>query len=310
MANNRAAPDALPAPRDTQVDTFLAYLTVEKGLAANTIEAYGRDLASFCRYLATQEVKDAGAAGARHLIGFLTLLRDRGLSARSQARVLTTLRRFYRFLQREDALPGGDPTARLLLPKIGRRLPQAPSRAQVEALLDVPDAATPLGTRDQAMIELLYATGLRVSELVRLEVKQINLEAGFVRVRGKGGRERVVPLGSRAKDKVSTYLTTTRLLLLKGRSSPYLFLTRSAKPLTRQRFWQLLNHYARQNPQGGKVYPHALRHAFATHLLDGGADLRAVQAMLGHVDIATTQIYTHLSGERLREVHRKFHPRG
>jgi len=302
--------DSSPTVHDTQVDTFLAYLTVEKGLAANTIEAYGRDLAGFCRYLATQEVKDVDAAGARHLIGFLTLLRDRGLSARSQARVLTTLRRFYRFLQREDALPGGDPTARLLLPKIGRRLPQAPSRAQVAALLDVPDAATPLGTRDQAMIELLYATGLRVSELVRLEVKQINLEAGFVRVRGKGGRERVVPLGSRAKDKVLTYLTTTRPLLLKGRSSPYLFLTRSAKPLTRQRFWQLLNRYARQNPQGGKVYPHALRHAFATHLLDGGADLRAVQAMLGHVDIATTQIYTHLSGERLREVHRKFHPRG
>ena len=302
--------DSSPTVHDTQVDTFLAYLTVEKGLAANTIEAYGRDLAGFCRYLATQEVKDASAAGSRHLIGFLTTLRDHGLSARSQARVLTTLRRFYRFLQREDALPGGDPTARLLLPKIGRRLPQAPSRAQVAALLDVPDAATPLGTRDQAMIELLYATGLRVSELVRLEVKQINLEAGFVRVRGKGGRERVVPLGSRAKDKVLTYLTTTRPLLLKGRSSPYLFLTRSAKPLTRQRFWQLLNRYARQNPQGGKVYPHALRHAFATHLLDGGADLRAVQAMLGHVDIATTQIYTHLSGERLREVHRKFHPRG
>jgi len=302
--------DSSPTVHDTQVDTFLAYLTVEKGLAANTIEAYGRDLAGFCRYLATQEVKDVDAAGARHLIGFLTLLRDRGLSARSQARVLTTLRRFYRFLQREDALPGGDPTARLLLPKIGRRLPQAPSRAQVAALLDVPDAATPLGTRDQAMIELLYATGLRVSELVRLEVKQINLEAGFVRVRGKGGRERVVPLGSRAKDKVLTYLTTTRPLLLKGRSSPYLFLTRSAKPLTRQRFWQLLNRYARQNPQGGKVYPLALRDAFATHLLDGGADLRAVQAMLGHVDIATTQIYTHLSGERLREVHRKFHPRG
>jgi integrase/recombinase XerD len=307
---NRSTSDALPSTRDTQVDAFLAYLTVEKGLAANTIEAYGRDLASFCRYLATQEVKDASAAGTRHLIGFLTLLRDQGLSARSQARVLTTLRRFYRFLQREDALAGGDPTAHLLLPKIGRRLPESPSRTQVAALLDVPNATTPLGARDQAMIELLYATGLRVSELVRLEVKQINLEAGFVRVRGKGGRERVVPLGSRAKEKTLTYLNTTRPLLLKGRSSPYLFLTRSAKPLTRQRFWQLLNRYAQQSSEGGKVYPHALRHAFATHLLDGGADLRAVQAMLGHVDIATTQIYTHLTSERLREVHKKFHPRG
>jgi integrase/recombinase XerD len=174
----------------------------------------------------------------------------------------------------------------------------------------MPDAATALGARDQAMIELLYATGLRVSELVRLEVKQINLEAGFVRVRGKGGRERVVPLGSRAREKVLTYLNTVRPVLLKGRSSPYLFLNRSAKPLTRQRFWQLLRHYALQSTHGSKVYPHALRHAFATHLLDGGADLRAVQAMLGHVDIATTQIYTHLTSERLREVHRKFHPRG
>ncbi len=172
---NRSVLDALPSAHDAQIDAFLVYLTVEKGLAANTIEAYGRDLASFHRYLATQEVKDARVAGARHLIGFLTMRRDQGLSARSQARVLTTLRRFYRFLQREDALPTNDPTAHLLLPKLGRHLPEAPSRAQVEALLDVPDAATPLGARDQTMIELLYATGLRVSELVRLEVKQINL---------------------------------------------------------------------------------------------------------------------------------------
>jgi integrase/recombinase XerD len=160
------------------------------------------------------------------------------------------------------------------------------------------------------MLELLYATGLRVSELVRLEVKQINLEAGFLRVRGKGGRERVVPLGTRAREKILSYLDASRPQLLKGRSSTYLFVTRSAKPLTRQAFWRLLKQYALQSPEGGKVYPHALRHAFATHLLDGGADLRAVQAMLGHVDIATTQIYTHLTSERLREVHKKFHPRG
>ena len=295
---------------DVQVDAFLAYVTVEKGLAANTVEAYGRDLAALSRYLATQGVHDVRAAGSRHLIGFLTALRDHGLSARSQARVLTTLRRFYRFLEREEALPAGDPTAQLHPPKLGRRLPHAPSRAQVDALLDLPDAATPLGARNQAMIELLYATGLRVSELVGLQVKQTNLEAGFVRVRGKGGRERVVPLGSHAREKVLAYLNTIRPLLLKGRSSAYVFITRSAKPLTRQGFWRLLKQYAQQSPQGGALYPHALRHAFATHLLDGGADLRAVQAMLGHADIATTQIYTHLTSERLREVHRKFHPRG
>ncbi len=307
---SRASAGPPPSARDFQVDAFLASLAVEKGLAVNTVEAYSRDLTSFCRYLDTQGIQDPCSAGSRYLIGFLTVLRDQGLSARSQARVLTTLRQFYRFLQREDALPAGDPTAHLLLPKIGRRLPEVPSRVQVEALLDLPDAATPLGARDQAMIELLYATGLRVSELVGLEVKQINLEAGFVRVRGKGGRERVVPLGSRAREKVLAYLTVVRPVLLKGRASNYLFLNRSANPLTRQRFWQLLRQYALRSPQGGKVYPHALRHAFATHLLDGGADLRAVQAMLGHVDIASTQIYTHLTSERLREVHKKFHPRG
>lgn len=311
MTMKRSMAEPLPSTQDTQIDAFLAYITVEKGLAANTVEAYSRDLVEFRRYLSTQDVDDLSAAGSRHLIGFLTTLRERGLSARSQARVLTTVRRFYRFLEREDALPAGNPTTHLLLPKIGRRLPQAPSRKQVDAVLDIPDATTPLGARNQAMLELLYATGLRVSELVRLEVKQINLEAGFLRVRGKGGRERVVPLGSSAKEKLLAYLNTTRPLLLKGHStSPYLFLTRAAKPMTRQAFWQLLRQYTLQSPEKGAMYPHALRHAFATHLLDGGADLRAVQAMLGHVDIATTQIYTHLTSERLREVHKKFHPRG
>lgn len=299
-----------PSAQDTQVDAFLAYLVVERGLSANTIEAYSRDLSEFRRYMTTQEVQTLRAAGSRHLVGFLTTLRDRGLSARSQARVLTTLRRFYRFLEREEVLPGSNPTSHLLLPKIGRRLPQVPSRQQVDAVLDRPDVTTPTGVRDHAMLELLYATGLRVSELVHLEVKQLHLEAGFVRVRGKGGRERVVPLGSSAKDKLQQYLATARPQLLKGRTSSYLFLTRAAKPLSRQTFWRLLKDYALQSPEGGKFYPHAMRHAFATHLLDGGADLRAVQAMLGHVDIATTQIYTHLTNERLREVHKKFHPRG
>ncbi|MSQ46822.1 MAG: site-specific tyrosine recombinase XerD [Deltaproteobacteria bacterium] len=296
--------------QDTQVDEFLSYLTVERGLAQNTIEAYHRDLAEFCRYMAIQEEPTLRAAGSRHLVGFLGTLRDRGLSARSQSRVLTTLRRFYRFLEREEALPRSNPTSHLLLPKIGRRLPQVPSRQQVDAVLDRPDVSTPTGVRDHAMLELLYATGLRVSELVRLEVKQLHLEAGFVRVRGKGGRERVVPLGSSAKEKLEHYLATARPRLLKGRTSSYLFLTRAAKPPSRQTFWRLLKDYALQSPEGGKFNPHAMRHAFATHLLDGGADLRAVQAMLGHVDIATTQIYTHLSSERLREVHKKFHPRG
>ncbi|NOT57782.1 MAG: site-specific tyrosine recombinase XerD [Deltaproteobacteria bacterium] len=308
--SEQQSPGSSPSVHDTQVDQFLAYLTVERGLSRNTIESYHRDLAEFCRYMATQEESALRTAGSRHLVGFLGTLRDRGLSARSQSRALTTLRRFYRFLEREEALPGSNPTSHLLLPKIGRHLPQVPSRQQVDAVLDRPDESTPTGVRDHAMLELLYATGLRVSELVRLEVKQLHLEAGFVRVRGKGGRERVVPLGSSAKDKLDQYLATARPQLLKGRSSAYVFLTRAAKPLSRQTFWKLLKDYALQSPEGGKFNPHAMRHAFATHLLDGGADLRAVQAMLGHVDIATTQIYTHLSSERLREVHKKFHPRG
>jgi len=297
-------------PSDIQIDRFLAYITVEKGLAANTVEAYGRDLGELRRYLAAQNLNDLSAAGSRHIIGFLATLRDRGLSARSQARILTTLRRFYQFLEREELLTGKNPTAHLLLPKIGRRLPQVPSQQQVKAVLELPAHDSDLGIRNMAMLELLYASGLRVSELTRLEVKQVNLEAGFLRVRGKGGRERLVPLGSSAKEKIIHYLKTARPALLKGRASAYLFLTRSAKPMTRQAFWQLLRHYALQSSEGGKFYPHALRHAFATHLLEGGADLRAVQAMLGHVDIATTQVYTHLTGERLREVHKKFHPRG
>jgi integrase/recombinase XerD len=306
----KTANEAAPSVSDAHIDAFLSYITVEKGLAANTVEAYGSDLHEFHRYLASQDVKDMREAGSRRLVGFLTALRDRGLSARSQARMLTTLRRFYRFLAREEVLPNGDPTAHLLLPRIGRPLPHAPSRVQVEAVLDKPDAATPLGRRDQAMLELLYATGLRVSELVQLEVKHVNLESGFLRVRGKGGRERVVPLGSQAREKVQIYLNEARPALLKGRASAFLFVSRSAKPITRQAFWHLLKQYARRSAEGGKIYPHAFRHAFATHLLDGGADLRAVQAMLGHVDIATTQIYTHLTSERLREVHKKFHPRG
>ena len=244
------------------------------------------------------------------MIGFLTSIRERGLAARSQARILTVLRGLYRFLQREELLPGADPTAHLPLPKIGQRLPHTPSQAQIDVLLNAPDTSTPLGIRDRAMLELLYATGLRVSELVNLDLSQLNLEAGFVRVRGKAGRERVVPLGSQAKAKIDVYLDQARPALLKHRTSSFVFLTRSAKPLSRQGFWRLLKQYTKRVADGGAVYPHALRHAFATHLLEGGADLRAVQSMLGHVDIATTQIYTHLSNERLREVHRKYHPRG
>lgn len=304
---------------DTLLDAFLVYLTVEKGLSPRTVEVYSRDLRRFHEYLADHEIDDIRHAGSRHVVGFLGGLREQGISGRTQARVLTALRGLYGFLQREDELAGNNPTALLRLPKFGRPLPRVPSRQRVAALLSASDVDTPpdtaarrlLGMRNRTMLEVLYATGLRVSELVRLEVAQINREAGFVRVRGKGNKERLVPLGRQALNKLQHYFETVRPRLLKHRASNYVFLTRSGKPMTRNMFWRVVKQYAKRVPgDGGSLYPHSFRHAFATHLLDRGADLRAVQSMLGHVDIATTQVYTHVAAERLREVHRKFHPRG
>ena len=308
---HQASPSHRESARsDALLDTFLGHLTVEKGLTPRTVEVYSRDLHRFCAYLSVQDIADVRQAGSRHIVGFLSALHEQGVSTRTQSRVLTALRGLYRFLQRENELPGKNPTALLHLPKFGRALPHVPSQEQVDALISLPDATTPLGMRNQTMLEVLYTTGLRVSELVQLTVSQVNREAGFVRVRGKGNRERLVPLGTRALSQFQRYLDTVRPVLLKQRSSDYVFLTRSGKPLTRQAFWAMIKGCAKHNPEGGPVYPHSLRHAFATHLLEGGADLRAVQSMLGHIDIATTQIYTHLASARLREVHRKYHPRG
>ena len=302
---------AEPAAEDALLDAYLVYLTVEKGLSSRTVEVYSRDLHRFRTHLADQDVHDLRRAQSVHVIRFLGRLHEQGMSGRSQARVLTALRGLYGFLQRENELGDADPTALLRLPKFGRPLPRVPSRQRVDALLAAPKEDVPLEVRNRTMLEVLYATGLRVSELVKLEVAQINREAGFVRVRGKGNKERLVPLGRPALARLQEYFDTVRPVLLGERSSPYAFVSRSGKPLTRQMFWHVVKRYAKQNPDaGGALYPHSFRHAFATHLLDGGADLRAVQSMLGHVDIATTQVYTHVAGARLREVHRKYHPRG
>ena len=327
------------------VEDFLSYLAAEKGLAANTLAAYRRDLTAFVTHLRNSGVDRVEAAATRHLFSFLAALKARGLSARTQVRMLTTLRGLYRFLLQEEAIVT-DPALPLKLPRSPRPLPHALSHPQIEGLLRAPiqsishsviqsnsqpvnqsnsptdrlkdsptdrlpdSSADRLAIRDSAMLEVLYATGLRVSELVRLEVRQVNLEAGFVVVWGKGAKERAVPLGSHAREKVQQYLGSARPLLLKGRQSPFLFLTRQGKPMTRQGFWKLIKKYVLISGGEGGTSPHTLRHTFATHLLAGGADLRAVQAMLGHADIATTQIYTQVTRERLREVHRKYHPRG
>jgi integrase/recombinase XerD len=220
-----------------------------------------------------------------------------------------SIRGFYRFLVQEKILPA-DPAALIDLPKSGLRLPDVLSVDEVKRLLDTPDMTKPAGFRDAAMLEMLYAAGLRVSELIGLKLLDVNLEAGFVRVFGKGSRERVVPIGRYAREKIEAYLASSRPQLLRRATSAYLFVARAGKPMTRQGFWKLLKKYARQAGILKNVTPHSLRHSFASHLLEGGADLRTVQIMLGHVDIATTQIYTHVARDQLKTMHRKYHPRG
>ena len=294
---------------DARVDQYLNYLLVEKGLSKRTLESYSRDLARYHSFLLDNGVTNASEYDTTLILKHLIALRDSGLGARSRARHLVTLRGFYRFLVQENVI-GRDPTRLVDLPKISLKLPDVLSVEEVKNLLDTPDPKMPLGARNAAMIELLYAAGLRVSELVNLKLQDINLEAGYVRVWGKGSKERVVPIGYYARQTIDHYLETSRTTLLKNLISPYLFVARAGKPMTRQGFWKLLRRYAHKAGLLKKITPHSLRHSFATHLLEGGADLRAVQVMLGHVDISTTQIYTHVAKEHLKDMHAKYHPRG
>ena len=294
---------------DQMADQFINYLVVEKGLSSNTVAAYSKDIILYLESLTANGISDIADADMALVIKHLIDLRDAGLGPRSRARHLVTIRGFYRFLVREKILET-NPAQMVDLPKVGRKLPNVFEVDEVVRLLEAPDASKPLGVRDTAMLELLYAAGLRVSELIKVGIANINLEACFVRVLGKGSKERVVPIGQVAMKKIDAYLASGRPVLLKGRPSPYLFVTRSATPMTRQGFWKLLKQYAQKAGLSHKITPHALRHSFATHLLKRGADLRSVQVMLGHVDISTTQIYTHVAQERLKAVHTQYHPRG
>ena len=294
---------------DQMADQFINYLVVEKGLSSNTVAAYSKDIILYLDYLSANSISDIADADMGLVLKHLIDLRDSGLGPRSRARHLVTIRGFYRFLVREKILET-NPAQMVDLPKVGRKLPSVLEVDEVASLLETPDASKPLGLRDTAMLELLYAAGLRVSELIKVGIANINLEACFVRVLGKGSKERVVPIGQVAMKKIDAYLASGRPAILKGRPSPYLFVTRSAKPMTRQGFWKLLKQYAQKAGLSHKITPHALRHSFATHLLKRGADLRSVQVMLGHVDISTTQIYTHVAQERLKAVHTQYHPRG
>jgi integrase/recombinase XerD len=290
------------------IDSFLSMVAVEKGLAKNTIEAYSRDLCRLTEFLVSDGVFSWPELKPIHLRGYLSFLRRKGLSARSVARHVVTMRRLCRFLETEQRIRE-NPVPSVLLTPTPRKLPQTLSAEDIRALLSQPDTSDLLGSRDRAMLELMYAAGLRVSELVALESQQINFQGNYLTVKGKGAKVRAVPFGKWASEAVRRYLSEVRPRLLKGRSSSFLFVTRSGKPLTRQAFWKLVRRYALAGGVQKRVTPHTLRHSFATHLLEGGADLRSVQSMLGHADISTTQIYTHVNGARLKEVHRRFHPR-
>ncbi len=284
---------------------YLDYLTVEKGLAPNTIEAYQADLARLDRSLGRRRVEQAGRDD---LLRLMRKMRIEGRSPRSVARWVVAVRGFFNYLIAQGQIDQ-DPAAHMDAPKTWKSLPKVLDGADVEALMAVPDRSHPRGLRDVAMLELLYATGLRISELLRLRLGDIHLDAGYLRCWGKGSKERVVPLGSQADAAVQRYLAAGRPVLLKGRRSEFLFVNPQGGALSRQGFWKRIKRYGIEAGIAQPLSPHVLRHSFATHLLENGADLRAVQLMLGHSDISTTQIYTHVNRERLKRLYHDFHPR-
>jgi integrase/recombinase XerD len=290
---------------DDDLEAWLAHLAAERGLALNSLAAYRRDLAALKRGIGGRPL---AAAVEDDLLRSLRALRTAGKSPRSVARFLVAVRGFYAWLAREGAIVN-DPAARLEAPRGWKTLPKVLDGADIERLLDAPDRNDPRGARDAAMLEVLYATGLRVSELVGLNVGDLRLDAGYLRCVGKGSKERVVPMGAEAAASVSAYLASARDTLLARRKSDAVFIGRGGAPLTRQGFWKLIKAYGRKSGIKASLSPHVVRHSFATHLLENGADLRAVQMLLGHSDISTTQIYTHVNRERLKRLYRDFHPR-
>jgi integrase/recombinase XerD len=298
----RSAKAHLPAGFAAALQAFLDSLAVERGLSPNTIAAYERDLREHLAFLAARGVRDLGGVEESHLIVYLGRLRRSGSAPATIMRKLSAVRGLYRHLAREEQIPA-DPTANLPAAQLRRRLPNVLSVEEVAKLIAQPDTKTERGLRDHAMLELVYASGLRVSELVGLMRGDLNLDLGLVRCVGKGSKERVVPVGRPAIKAVKAYLASRR------DAAPALFLGNKGRPLTRVAFWRIVGRHARQAGIRGPISPHTFRHSFATHMLDGGADLRAIQELLGHASIATTQIYTHVSTDRLREVYRAYHPR-
>jgi integrase/recombinase XerD len=294
---------------DHLLDQFLHYILVEKGLSKNTIDAYSHGLNRFLDYLRRKGIQEMPGVSKLDIRAFLLSLKRQGLSTKSVVRNLAAIRSFFRFLIQEGIL-NANPIEELESPKIERKLPEILTLKEVEQLLEQPNSQTPIGIRDRTMLEVLYATGMRVSELTKLPVQQVNLEGGYVLVFGKGSKERIIPLGSEAMKWIALYLNSARERLAKGKESPSLFINRSGRGMSRQQFWKNIKAYGRRAGIRKRITPHLLRHSFASHLLEGGADLRSVQLMLGHADISTTQIYTHVTGERLKKIHQRYHPRG
>lgn len=292
---------------DALLDAFLLHLKTERRLSGNTLAAYGADLRRFSVFLADRGI-DARGFTRPDFLDHLTGLRDGGLSARSTARHVSTLRSFFRFLVREGVL-AASPVSGVKAPRLGRPLPTYLTLTQVERLLAAPDGCTPEGVRDRAMLTIMYASGLRASEVVTLRLENVDANAGFLYVLGKGGKERVVPVADVALTVLGEYIATARQTFLGKRFSSDLFLSRRGKAITRQTLWNRVRRWALAAGIEPRISPHTLRHSFASHLLEGGADLRIVQELLGHASISTTQLYTHLSGERIKEVYARAHPR-
>ncbi len=293
---------------DQQLEALHQHLAVEKGLAANTIAAYMGDLQRFCAYVQQHETGPVSQLGREAVTGYLAARREQGTSARTTARELVAIKAFYRFLEERGDV-ADDPVAHMRTPRQWQRLPGVLTYEEVERLLQAPDTTTSGGKRDAALLETLYATGLRASELVGLQLDDVHVDGGYVKVRGKGGKERLVPLGDVAVNQLVDYVEQGRPQLLKKRQASHLFVNRSGQGLTRQSLWKIVKKYVQQAGIPPSISPHTLRHSFATHLLEGGADLRALQQMLGHADITTTQIYTHIVQHRLHAVYQTFHPR-
>ncbi len=290
------------------IKEFLSYLSVERGLSSNTLVSYRRDLAKFFDYLKSRRIASPERVTRQMITSFMLAEKDRGLSANSISRALACLKTFFKFLVRETKIKE-DVTSVIESPKLWKKLPFTLNLDEVESLLMAPNVRDIMGARDKACLELMYATGMRVSELINLKMNDINMEVGFAKCFGKGSKERIVPFGRKAKESIARYVEKSRPAFLKKKVSNFLFLTRLGKPMSRQTFWKTIKKCAREAGIKKDITPHSLRHSFATHILERGADLRIVQELLGHADISTTQIYTHVSKDRLKAIHKKFHPR-